>query len=40
MTERGTIHPKVIVAIARELTGYIWAVLHPDAAATRNVPAN
>ena len=36
MTERGTIHPKTIVAMARELTGYLWAVLHPDASATRS----
>jgi transposase len=31
MTRRGTIHPKVIVAMARELVGYLWAALHPDA---------
>jgi transposase len=33
MTERGTIQPKAIVAMARELTGYLWAVLQPDAVA-------
>jgi transposase len=36
MTGRGTSTPKTIVAMARELTGYLWAVLHPAAAATRN----
>lgn len=36
MNERGKIHPKTIVAMARELTGYLWAVLHPAAAPTRN----
>ncbi len=35
MSEHGKIHPKTIVALARELTGYIWAVLHPAAAPTR-----
>lgn len=36
MTGCGTIQPKTIVAMARELTSYLWAVLHPDAAALRN----
>ena len=36
MTLHGKVHPKTIVAMARELTGYLWAVLHPAAAATRN----
>jgi transposase len=36
MTGRGTIQPKTIVAMARELTGYLWAVLRPEATATRN----
>jgi hypothetical protein len=36
MTLRGTTSPKVIIAMARELTGYIWATLHPAATATRN----
>lgn len=36
MTGRGTLQPKTIVAMARELTGYLWAVLHPDAATPRN----
>jgi len=35
MSFRGTSSPKVIVAMARELVGYIWAVLHPDATLTR-----
>jgi transposase len=35
MTHRGTPHPKVIVAMARELVGYLWAALHPDAAPMR-----
>ena len=35
MTEAGKIHPKTIVAMARELCGYVWAVLHPAALATR-----
>jgi transposase len=30
MTERGSMQPKTIVAMARELTGYVWAVLQPD----------
>ena len=30
-----TVHPKTIVAMARELCGYLWAVLHPAAALTR-----
>ena len=36
MTARGINTPKTIVAVARELTGYLWAVLHPDATDTRN----
>lgn len=36
MSEAGKVHPKTIVAMARELTGYLWAVLHPAAAAPRN----
>ena len=36
MTHRGINQPKTIVAVARELTGYLWAVLHPDATATRS----
>ena len=36
MTLRGKILPKTIVAMARELTGYLWAVLHPAAMPTRN----
>lgn len=36
MTSRGVSRPKTIVAMARELTGYLWAVLHPAAVATRN----
>jgi transposase len=30
MSARGITSPKVIVAMARELTGYLWAVLHPS----------
>ena len=36
MSGRGVTSTKTIVAMARELTGYIWALLHPAAAATRN----
>lgn len=36
MTARGITTPKVIVAMARELSGHLWAVLHPDAPATRH----
>jgi len=36
MSAAGKTSPKIIVAMARELTGYLWAVLHPAAAATRN----
>ena len=36
MTGRGINNPKTIVAMARELTGYLWAVLHPAATVTRN----
>lgn len=35
MSEHGKVHPKTIVAVARELCGYLWAVLHPAAAMTR-----
>jgi len=35
MSENGKVHPKTIVAMARELTGYLWAVLHPAAAPPR-----
>ena len=35
MTKRGIIQPKVIVAMARELVGYLWAALHPDAQPTQ-----
>jgi transposase len=35
MNERGKPHNKVVVAIARELVGYLWAALHPDAAPSR-----
>lgn len=31
----GKASPKIVVAMARELTGCLWAVLHPAAAATR-----
>ncbi len=35
MTAAGKVHPKTIVAMARELCGYLWATLHPAAPATR-----
>jgi hypothetical protein len=35
MIGRGITSPKVVVAMARELTGYLWAVLHPAATTTR-----
>jgi len=35
MSMRGITHPKTIVAMARELTGHLWAVLHPAATSTR-----
>jgi len=35
MSEAGKVHPKTIVAMARELCGYLWAVLHPAAGITR-----
>lgn len=35
MTAAGKVQPKTIVAMARELTAYLWAVLHPAAAPTR-----
>ena len=34
MAARGKPHNKIVVAIARELVGYIWAALHPGAATT------
>ena len=34
MAAQGKVTPKIIVAMARELTGYLWAVLHPAVAAT------
>ncbi len=36
MTGRGVPSPKVVVAMARELTGYLWATLHPQAGVTRS----
>jgi hypothetical protein len=36
MTSRGVSQPKTIVAMARELTGYLWAVMHPTAVANSN----
>jgi transposase len=36
MSQAGKILPKVVVAMARELTAYLWAVLHPMTAATRS----
>jgi transposase len=36
MSLRGKVAPKTIVAMARELTGYLWAVLHPAAPAIQN----
>lgn len=35
MTVAGKVHPKTIVAMARELVAYLWAVLHPAAAPIR-----
>lgn len=35
MSAAGKVHPKTVVAMARELCGYLWAVLHPAAAPTR-----
>jgi transposase len=35
MTMRGKSQPKTIVAMARELVGYLWATLHPQAGPTR-----
>lgn len=35
MSQNGIVHPKTIVAMARELTGYLWAVLHPAAPSVR-----
>jgi transposase len=39
MSEHGKVHPKTIVAMARELCGYVWAALHPAAPATRTKSA-
>lgn len=36
MSEAGKVHPKAVVAMARELTGYLWAVLHPAAGPSRH----
>ena len=36
MSQAGKILPKTIVAMARELTAYLWAVLHPAAAPSRS----
>jgi len=36
MSEHGKVHPKTVVAMARELCGYLWAVLHPAAPAMRH----
>jgi hypothetical protein len=30
MLERGKERPKVVVAVARELTGFVWAALRPE----------
>ena len=35
MGQAGKILPTTIVAVARELSAYLWAVLHPAAAPTR-----
>lgn len=35
MTAQGKPHHKIVIAIARELVGYLWAALHPDAVAMR-----
>jgi transposase len=35
MNEGGKPHNKVVVALARELVGYVWAALHPNAAPSR-----
>lgn len=39
MSEAGKVHPKTIVAMARELCGYLWAALHPAAPTTRTKTA-
>lgn len=36
MSEHGKVHHKTVAAMARELTRYVWAVLHPSAAPMRN----
>lgn len=35
MSGQGKVSPKIVVAMARELTGYLWAVLHPAAGDSR-----
>jgi len=35
MSTQGKPHHKIVIAIARELVGYLWATLHPDATAMR-----
>lgn len=35
MTAQGKPHHKIVIAIARELVGYLWAALHPDATPIR-----
>jgi transposase len=37
MTARGKHHNKVVVALARELVGYLWAALYPAAASSTTV---
>jgi len=34
MTEKGIPAPKAVTAVARELTGFVWAALHPKTRAT------
>ena len=34
MTARVKLHNKLVVAMARELVGYLWAALHPNAQLT------
>jgi transposase len=35
-SQNGKVHRETIVAMARELSGYLWAVLHPAAAPRRS----
>lgn len=35
MSAAGQVHPQTIVAMSRELCGYLWAVLHPAVSPTR-----